>query len=77
MEDGAQSAESASWLAAYWAVLGNETRGLEFLQRAVSLGYNDPWLLRNSDYTSLHGLPEFEAIAADIRAGIDKALTIH
>ena len=51
-------------LANYWAVAGNRSAAIRYLQDAVNLGWsarirNDP------DFESLHGDPRFEAIAAE------------
>jgi tetratricopeptide (TPR) repeat protein len=50
--------------AAYHAAIGAQTDALDYLRRAVDAGYASPWLTRDPDLESLHGLPEFQKIVA-------------
>jgi serine/threonine protein kinase/tetratricopeptide (TPR) repeat protein len=72
--EGADSQTHSLIQARFWAVNADQVRALRFLTRATELGYDDPNLLRMPEFTSLHGLPEYEAIADKIRERLAPAL---
>jgi serine/threonine protein kinase/tetratricopeptide (TPR) repeat protein len=49
--------------ACYFAVVGQRDKAVQYLKHAVELGYRAS-LRRHPDLDSLHGLPEYEALAA-------------
>lgn len=49
--------------ACYFAVLGEQQKALDYLKRAVALGFRAPFS-RHPDLGSLRGLAEFESLAA-------------
>jgi tetratricopeptide (TPR) repeat protein len=49
--------------ACYFAVVGQRDKAVQYLKHAVDLGYRAS-LRRHPDLDSLHGLPEYEALAA-------------
>lgn len=54
-------------LAAYWVVAGNRPKALQCLRDAVNLGWSAQ-VRSDPDFESLHGDPEFEAIADEYEA---------
>ena len=46
-----------------FAQLGEDSRALDLLERAVDLGYGDRvWIEHDSDFASLHGTPRFDML---------------
>ena len=54
-------------LACLMAISGRHSEALEYLNKAMEYGMSDPWIAEDSDFASLHGDPEFEAIVAEVR----------
>ncbi|MEO8275163.1 MAG: protein kinase [Thermoanaerobaculia bacterium] len=57
------------WIAKVHALLGNSTIALDWIRKAAALGFWDaPWMRKDAAIASLHPLPEFIALAAEIEA---------
>jgi non-specific serine/threonine protein kinase/serine/threonine-protein kinase len=74
--DGAMSQGYHVMQARAWATQGDVNRALSSLNRAVELGYDDPELLRMSEFTTLRGNPDYERIADGIRAKVAPAMAM-
>jgi hypothetical protein len=60
--------DGASWIGGIYALLGDRQRAIDWLHRAVALGYaNYPWFERDKNYDSLRGDPEYQRIMAGVR----------
>jgi TolB-like protein len=60
-------AEDSSYrLACFWALAGAKNRSLQYLRRAIELGYASAEIREAPELITLHGDPEFEVIADEM-----------
>ena len=61
--------DAAYWTGGVYALLGDRAHALAMLRRTAELGdVNYPWFMRDKNYESLRGDPEYQAIMAGIKA---------
>ncbi len=57
------------WIAKVHALLGDAPAALEWIRKAANLGYWDaPWMRKDAALATLHELPDFVSLAAEIEA---------
>ena len=57
------------WIAKVHALLGDSAAALDWIRKAAALGYWDaPWMRKDAALATLHGLPEFAALTAEIES---------
>ena len=57
------------WIANVYAVLGERTTAIEWIRRAVNLGYwNAPWIAQDRAIENLRSEADFERLLADVTA---------
>ena len=54
-------------LAGLWALLGESTRAVRLLHRAVEIGYSPEWISDDKDFVSLHKDNGFREIVAEVK----------
>ncbi len=65
--------ELAYWLSGLYALLGEETKSLEWLRHSIERGNeNYPWLERDKNFDKLRTNPEFQRLAGEMRSRWEK-----
>jgi tetratricopeptide (TPR) repeat protein len=71
-EDHAHIGYSYCNLGCLAAVRGQRTTAIDFLRKAVDLGWSEPGILDDPSLESLRGDPEFEVISAEVKKRVEK-----
>ena len=65
--------ELAYWISGLYALLGEDAKSMEWLKRAIELGNeNYSWIERDKNFARIRGNPEFQRLAAEMRAKWEK-----
>jgi len=59
-------------VARYWALVGENRRAIDLLQRVVADGLAGPRFLREAEFRHLRGDPEFEGIVAEVKERLEQ-----
>jgi tetratricopeptide (TPR) repeat protein len=66
-------ADGAYWLGSIYALLGQKEEAMNWLQRAIQVGYgNYPWFQADANLDSLRQEPRFQVMMDELRARWEK-----